>query len=71
MERGLKEGKTYYGELFKEKRIPMRFFYSWWEKKGMLVCGGWWAVRDEQNRNSKRTQNTCGFFFCLFCFVFF
>lgn len=52
MERTLKEGKTYLGEFFeKNDYLAQRFFYNWRVEGGVL--------KDEQNRNSKCTQNTC------------
>lgn len=60
MEHGLKDGKTYFGELFKEKRISsaeVLLQLVWEERDASVLEVG--VVRDEQNRNSKCTQNTC------------
>lgn len=53
MEHTLKEGKTYLGEFFEKKTSAEVLFYSWCVEGGVL--------KDEQNRNSKCTQNTCFF----------
>lgn len=43
MERGLKEGKTYSGEFFKEKRISITEVLLQLAGEERDVCGGRWA----------------------------